>query len=330
MAELEYGNRDNLFNMMKAYGKGGDLLEMAQNLAETLDMVRDMPAYPATGIMEHQGARFVALPTGQVVSVGGGWTAGFADLQPYTEGMMEVHSRYQVPMTALDKIDNKGEYVGIQESAHEEGLIQGWGNTLIRGDDTQAPERITGLQNRAPWNSLAQTNYVFDVGGSSNLRSGWLMNPGKYKVHIIYPKNHDSFGIKRTPKGEVFVAASSTDANASGSRWDHITEFEYIGGINIHDQKCVKRICNIDNTLANMTTTLVRKVIQARLRHNMPGPWFLYVDYSVYTQLVIMAGEKNNVYFSPNNPYKTNLPMIGADIIVRRMDALETAETAVA
>jgi hypothetical protein len=50
--------------------------------------------------------------------------------------------------------------------------------------------------------------------------------------------------------------------------------------------------------------------------------WFLYCDPLIYTQLVILAGEKANVRYSVDNPYRVELPMIG-DIMVRRMDALD-------
>ena len=72
MAELEYGNRDNLFNVMKAHAPDGTLLDMSINLTERNDMIRDFPTYPSNNNMTHKGVRWETLPTGTVTVVGGG------------------------------------------------------------------------------------------------------------------------------------------------------------------------------------------------------------------------------------------------------------------
>jgi hypothetical protein len=251
-------------------------------------------------------------------------------LQPFTANLGILRNRYQVPADVLKSQNEPANYRRAQEKAHVEGMSQGVALALVAGNDAAAPEKIDGLQNTAPWNTLT-ANYVYNVGGASNLRSAWLMNPGMANVHLVHPKFDANAGISRVDKGEVFVAASGTDANASGNRWDVVTEFEWTFGIVVQDQRAVKRICNIDSNLSAMTTDLIQNIIRARHRHNVSGDygWFLYCDPLVYTQLVIMAGDKANVRYSADNPYRIELPMIG-DIIIRRMDALDTDETAVA
>jgi hypothetical protein len=324
MAELEYGNRDNLFNMAKAHGKDGSLLDMSINLAEKNDLIRDLPSYPANGGRTHTGVRWSSLPTGTIISVGGGWSASFGDLQPYTANTCIMKSRYQAPVDALKQEENPAEYRRAQEAAHEEGMSQSAAMTIMYGNDAADPEKIDGLSNIGPWNDLSETDYVYDMGGSSNFRSCWLVAPGLINCHLIHPKGDDNVGLSHEDKGEVFVNASDTDSGASGKRWDVITEFEWIFGIVVRDQRSVKRICNIDSSLSEISTDLIKKIIQARHRHNVTAPmgWFLYCDPLIYTQLVILAGEKANVRYSVDNPYRVELPMIG-DIMVRRMDALD-------
>lgn len=333
MAELEYGNRDNLFNMVKAHAPDGSLLDMSINLSEKNDLIRDMPSLPANGGRTHHGVRWSSLPTGTIISIGGGWSASYGDLQPYTANACIMKSRYQAPVDALKSEGEKaGDYRAEQENGHMEGMSQSAANTLIFGSNSTAPEKINGLANIAPWNDLTETEYVYDMSGSDNYRSAWLIAPGMSNVHLIHPKGEPGVGLSREDKGEVLVTASDTDSNATGKRWDVITEFEWIFGIVVRDQRAVKRICNIDSSLDEISTDLVRKIIQARLRHNVSAPmgWFLYCDPLVYTQLVIMAGDKHNVRYSADNPYRVELPMIG-DVIIRRMDALndDTNETAV-
>jgi len=325
MAELEYGNRDNLFNMAKAHAPDGTLLDMTQNLAEKNDFIRDMPSLPANGGRTHHGVRWSSLPSGTIISIGGGWTASFGDLQPFTANTCIMKSRYQAPVDALKSEGEKaGDYRREQEGAHVEGMGQSHAMTLIYGNAATAPEKINGLTNTAPWNDITETDYVYDMSGSSNLRSAWLVAPGKSNCHLIHPKGAPGAGLSREPKPDQLVTASDTDAGATGERWDVMTEFEWIFGMVVRDQKSVKRICNIDYSLSAMSTNLIRKILQARHRHNISAPngWFLYCDPLIYTQLVIMAGDKLNVNYTAANPYRTELYMIG-DIVIRRMDALD-------
>lgn len=321
MAELEYGNRDNLFNRQKASDPGGGLLDMTLNLTENNHLVTDLPAAPANKTLAQVGVRWESIPSGTFVPLGGGWTASYGRLQPYVEALGILRSRYQVPVDVAMAEADPDEYMLGQEKAHQEGMSQSAANSLIFGSRATAPEKINGLSSRAPWNDVSETDYVYDMGGSSNLRSAWLINPGMSRVHLLYPKYHASKGVVREHMGKVFVDATDTDANASGKRWDYVTEFSWQYGLCIRDQRAVKRIPNIDSSLSAISTTLIHKIHQARLLHEIGGTWFLYCDAKVYTQMLILAEDKQNVRYSPDNPYRVSLPMVG-DVIIRRMDAL--------
>ena len=130
-------------------------------------------------------------------------------------------------------------------------------------------------------------------------------------------------------KGEVFVQdPTASTLDAAEGRWDIIIEFMLQEGFVIRDQRAVKRIANIP---AGATTTpgaaLINNVIRASLKHsvNMSKTWFLYCDADVYTQLVLGANDKLKVHTSDANIYQTMLPMIGPNVIIRRLDALNHA-----
>ena len=75
------------------------------------------------------------------------------------------------------------------------------------------------------------------------------------------------------------------------------------------------------------TADFINNVIRAANYHTMPGdmPWNLYCDAQLYTQLVIGANSTLMVYTSDQNIYRTKLLMIGDNVIVRRLDALNYA-----
>ncbi|MHC4371087.1 MAG: major capsid protein [Planctomycetota bacterium] len=340
MAELEFGNRDNIFNTMQAFGPDGTLLEIAQNLVEVNDLIRDLPVFPANENLSHTGSRWDSLPEASFIDIGDAVTASFGRLSKYREVMGILKSKYQIPedvLKAQGSPDDMARYRTDQERAHQEGMTQGLCNTLIRGTSAAAPEKLTGILNRAPWNAASNDTYVFDVGGTTNLRHALLIKPGRTTFHLLHPKYHATKGIVRIDRGSVPTTVTTTDVNgtANAVRFDIMTDFEWWVGWNIANQKAVKVIANIDITYTNITELLIRKIVEARHIHTVvssmrgavnperpvEAPWFLYCDPYVYIQLVTLAMNKFNVRYSKDNPYKIELPMIG-DIIIRRMEAL--------
>ena len=100
-------------------------------------------------------------------------------------------------------------------------------------------------------------------------------------------------------------------------------------GFVIRDQRAVKRLANIPaGPTTSPSNVLIDNVIRAVNKHsvNMGKMWFLYCDADVFTQLALAA---NDVAFrvrdTDQNIFKTNLTMIGPNVVVRRLDALNHA-----
>lgn len=346
MAENEYGNRENIFNMMQAFSVDGQYLEMAQNLVQVNDLLRYTPTFPANENLSHRGARYDSLPEAVYSALGDAVTSSFARISSYREVLGILRSRWQCPediLKAQGEPSQMDRFRTGQERANIEGMTQGQAQALLRGASAANHERLDGIFQRAPWNSITNTTYVFDAGGTgSTLRSALLIKPGQDTFHLLHPKYHATKGIERIDRGSVPVLVTTTDANgtSNATRFDVMTDFEYWGGWNIVNQKAIKRIVNIPVDYASLSALIVRKIIEARHRHSvissMPGavnpqmmveaPWHLYCDPLVYTQLVDYTLGKLNVNYTANNPYKIELPMIG-DIIILRMDALDEDES---
>ena len=327
MAELEYGNRDNLFNAMKAKAPSGEILDLTYRLVERDPILRDVPTYPANNGATHFGHRWLTDITPTVSVVGGGWTSSVAQGQQYDEDMVLVRSRYQCPADVLQHMGSgAAAYRDAQEGIHEKSMQRGWTSTIIRGTAAGSNKLVNGMASRAPWNAIT-TDYCVDMGGSTNLRSMWLVNPGAAKFHLIHNPNNPTLGVKRTPKPQQLVTVTDTDANGSGKRWDEITEFEFEHGICICENMAIKRIANNDHT-ATITAATIEKIIELRLIHDnfLDGQWFLWCDPRMFINLIKLAQTEMNVIYSSDNPYRVNLPMIG-DIIVRNIEALNYDDT---
>lgn len=349
MAELEFGNRDNIFNMAQAFTQDGKVLNFAHNLVEVNDLVRDMPALPTNeGNLAFRGARWDSLPAGTFIALGDGVTAQKGTLQSYREVIGILQSRYQVPVMELQAMGGPAEMAKYREKqirAHHIGMSQGLSNALINGAAGANHEKLDGLFQRAPWNSIANTEYVFDAGGTgATLRSALLVKPGPETFTLLYPKDHPQKGIVEQDKGEEPVTVTTTDANGTSNavRYDLVTMFNWWVGWQIENQKAIKRIVNIPITFATLTETIIRKIFEARYIHTIissmadpqsgnaeyrvEAPWYLYVDPYVFIQLASLKLGRVNVQYSVDNPWKISQLQID-DIIIRRMETLNANES---
>jgi hypothetical protein len=157
---------------------------------------------------------------------------------------------------------------------------------------------------RAPWNAV-DSEFCWDVGGTgTDLRSAWLICPGPTRVHLIHNPNHPTAGIEFEDKGE----SREVDPNDSTKhRWILTHEYMIQQGLCIRDQRSVKRIANVQCAASDYSgADAINEAIN-------------------YTQLVLATNDKLKVYTSDRNIYQTALPMIGPNIVIRRMDALNHA-----
>ena len=122
-------------------------------------------------------------------------------------------------------------------------------------------------------------------------------------------------------------------------RWDIRIEFALQKGILIRDQRALKRIVNVPCGPTDIPgADLINQIIEASIinaptggtiqveaegrKTDTPAPWLLMCDERLYAKLVIEANNKLMVFQSPENIYRTKLPMIGDNIIIARWDAL--------
>lgn len=327
--------RANLFDVVKLKAPDSSAVSVTNTLIETNDLIKDLPALPSNGGLFHQGVRTAALPSGSLVNVGGTWAASKSERTPFVEALATLRSRFQCPKDVLqtEGAEVSQALVSQESEDHIEGMGQSWVNLLLEGPSAPQQNAIVGLMGRAPWNAV-DSEFTYDVGGTgSDLRSAWLVQPGPTTVHLIYNPNHPTMGVEMTDKGEHFVQAFGSDPspanlNVVEGRWDIIIEFMLQQGICIRDQRAVKRICNVPcGATDSPGADLINNVIRASLKHNVRASkmWFLYCDADLYTQLVLGANDKLKVFDSDKNIYQTKLPMIGPNVIIRRMDALNHA-----
>jgi len=352
MSAISLASAGNILDVLKFKAPNGSAVDRVVNTLVEIDpFSKDMPALPANAGLTHSGLRLIQLPTGYLVDVGGSWKESKAEFEPFVEGLCTIRSTYSAP---TDTFEQETEAVGralLQANldAHVAALNQGVTNIMISGSTTPNMSAIVGLMERAPYNAV-DNKFTFSLEGTGNdLRSAWLMKPGIDTVHALYNPNHPTLGIEQKEMPITKVTGLGTGGDEH--RWDMNVEFRIIKGICIRDMTAVKRIANIPCGAADYPgEDLINMAIEASIINATKQPglgqalgtaepdilntWMLYLDERLYAKVVRAQNDKIMVYQSAENIYRTKLPMIGDNIIVRRMDALNheigSGESAVA
>jgi hypothetical protein len=332
----------NIYDALKFKLPNGSAIDNVINtLVEFDDFSKYVPAFPANNGLTHHGLRTIQLPTGYFVDIGGSWKSSKSEREPFVEGLATIRSTYQAPKDTFttEKPEIGQQLLRSEKSNHVTMMNQSVTNMLIGGSAAN-PQSVTGLMYRAPWTTY-DNKFCFSAGGSGNdLRSCWLMKPGLNTIHCLYNGNHPTLGIEMEDKGEQLITGLGTGSDEH--RWDIMIEFMIQKGICVKDMTSVKRICNVpcgvsDAPGADLVNTIIEasiinapkaSIIEATVNGNvteLAAPWLLFCDERLYAKLVIAANNKLFVYQSEENIYRTRLPMIGSNIIIMRMDALNHA-----
>lgn len=343
MSTLTLATFGNIFDVLKFKSPNGTPIDSVVNtLAERDDFTRLMPAYPANNGLTHHGLRTVSLPTGYKVAIGGSWKGSKSQREAFVETLCTIRSTYQAPK---DTFTTERPEVGMrllsaEKTDHVMALNQSIMNLMISGETDPTLDGIVGLMKRTAY-ATYDNKFCFSAGGSgSDLRSCWLIKPGINTVHTLYNPNHPTLGVEMDDKGEVKVTNDDDSTIPAGEhRWDVMIEFMLQKGLCIRDQRAVKRIANVACGVSDYPgADLINTVIEASIINaptngtlemsangnvtEVASPWLLFCDERLYAKLVVAANDKLMVYTSDANIYKTKLPMIGSNIIVCRMDAL--------
>jgi len=228
-----------------------------------------------------------------------------------------------------------------QKASHVMALIQGKRNLMLNGSTAPNQSSIRGLMEMESY-ATYDGKFCFSAGGAdtnTDLRSCWLAKPGVDTVYDIHNKFHPSMGVEMDDKGEQLITGLGTSSDEH--RYDLFIEFMLQSGFVVEDQRALKRICNVecgttdnpgqslidaitDASIINAPTggTLMSYDTEGNVVEELQSPWILYCPERLYSKLVKSQNDKLFVYTSEENIYRTKLRMIGDDIIIARMDAL--------
>lgn len=335
MATLYASNPLGLVELAKR-SNNGQLLEIAEVMDKTNDLLKDAVFVEANDMTCHKGTVRTNLPAGTWRRFNGGVAATASQTEKVSEsiGMLENYSELDVDEVKI--APNPQQFRQDEDTAFFEGMAQDIASAVFFGNQLENNEKFTGLYARyggcvagtpVGGASIISANAnIISAGGSAANSSIWIIQWGRKKVSMIYPRGGSANLITHRDLGE------STKSYTSGSSTLMLqvmrSHFQAKLGLFVHDTRCVKRICNVP-TGGDETTKIENYIIKALNKMPYGGAGaVIYCNSDVQSLLEISALRRSNVLYYPVNWYGEQVLSFRGKPI-RRCDAIGSAETTI-
>lgn len=308
-------------------GRNGKALTVAQLLAQTNDIIADMPYVDANEGLTHKILQQVGLPEAYWAQINKGIPDSKAKQIAVKEGTAILQS--------LQNTDTRMPDVNVIRSNNMVASMSSLANKMASEffyGTAANPEGLVGLSARYSSSSSGNGQNIIKMGGSgADNASIWLIGLGRRAIYGILPKDY-SAGIKHKDQGMHPVVDG--DGN---SYMAHRDEYMFASGLAVEDWRCAVRICNIDVSVVGAdpdgsSVSLNNAIIKASHRVpslTMPGvKYYLYMNADMLTALDTQRTNKSNGFLNVREVDGV-MRNYWRDIPVRRCDALLSTESAV-
>ncbi len=320
------------------------LIQRSETLVRGEPMMEDAVVQTANEKLGNYGLRQQALPSGELVYLGGYVGGGISQYEPYTEGMATVKKKLEVDEDTLE-MQGMSWLVDTAVPDMREGLKQSCSLQLLDGDGSN-PKSFDGINVRRTYaDNEGGDGYsaknpdpttgahfgVYSAGGSGNYTTRIVaIQWGKKKASLITPMGDPNMGLHESPLKEV---EQNDPGDTSKSRTIYRKYFRRRFGFNLETERALGVIRNIPTALSSIATAaIIEQLLYQMLNEWFKGPetiW-LYVPERVETILMMMMNNKDNVWLSRDNPYRMDIPSWAGKYPIRRCEAISMTETAVA
>ena len=232
----------------------GQLMEIAEILAEENSVTEDMVVLPC-----NKQASFVAavrdrLPTPDWVATGEGVDPKTSTVRNLTFSTGKMRMLCEIPKDAVEIGGNSKGIKYQEEKAFVQAMNIEMADTVFYGDEGKNPREFNGLSRYYNKKNLNNNKAIHDAGGTgSRLRSIWIVDWDPMGVHGIYPEDVPG-GIQRVDLGNQMDQTAPLIGNTSqrtGRQPIISSYYDWSLGLVVKNWGYASRICNID--LATLT-----------------------------------------------------------------------------
>lgn len=312
VSQLGYSTFMDIVSNYSSTDAGAQFVMPKRVLDRMTPLVRMLPLKPSNNILSNIAVRTDSLPVASTRRWNEGIKATASKNTPLNDPIALFEDYSEVDKDLWEIQNNPNAWRADQDMNHIEGLFQLLESMLFYGSLTLNPGAFNGLATR--FNNLesypnGDTSWQPNVwnGGqtSGNCTSAWMIEFGDDTVYGIYPPNSPA-GLNVRDLGEITKElASGTGAVGQNYMYQVLrTMLRWYLGIQIGDERCVQRICNINPVGFSGPNGFDESVfIEAKnwlpRGGEAPGT-IIMVNRALKSQIDIRAvSQKINTYFTP-------------------------------
>jgi len=311
VSQLGYSTFADIVSNYSSTDAGASFVNPARVLDRMTPLVKMLPMRPSNNIMSNIATRTDSLPVASTRRWNEGVKATTAKNTALNDpiAMFEDYSEVD---KALWKIQNNpNAWRADQDMNHVEGLFQLMESMLFYGSLATNPGAFNGLATRfnnlesLPNGDSSWVPNVWNGGASSgNATSLWMIEFNSESAYGIFPPNTRA-GLDVEDLGEVTKELSSGTGSVGQNYLLQVlrTHLTWWMGMQVQDERCVQRICNINPAALSQNNFDENILIQAKnwlpRAGEAPGTC-IFVNRALKTQIDIRAvSQKINTYFTP-------------------------------
>ena len=304
------GSLPNLYDLSQLQKPGGGMMDMIFSMTEMQDILKDAPFYPANDKTSHVYVRNGGLVSGTWVQLNDGITASKGAIVPGRAEIGMLESRLVIDERFMDIETNFETFVTRMAYSHYEGLAQKMADAMTVGTLSggyQFNSMEAHMASSAQTDQFGQKMCHTYGGTGSDLASILAIDWGPDSVYMVYPEGKAFAGVQVKERG----IDQATGENSS-TMYGYTADFKWYSGLVIADDRCIRRICNIDsagvtnNLLASTTWGYVNPLIEALVSmKDMGRKAKLYMNRTIWSQLWKASKDRANVNYSAPNPWQS-------------------------
>jgi hypothetical protein len=311
----------NLAEVQKRAGYDNSAAVIGE-LSKRNDFLMDVPWYPSSHGAYHKYLQATRLGDGTFGKANGPVAVIASQAEEMTEptklyeGDSPVDDRLLIAATDPMKVRDS------EDALNLEGLIQGWIDKLIYGNEITTPDGFKGFSRRRP--KLA-TYCVGGGGTGSDLTSMYLFEFGPAGFYLAYPEGAGTPGMKNEDRGRNYIAAPT----GTGNYWAWVRHYEIWAALVLRDERAMLRYANIESAGSSNIFSPTTFITLKNKLPSMGTNAVAYANRTLKAQIEADAYNKSNASYSISDIEGFGPVARVAGVPVRVMEGLLDTETAI-
>jgi hypothetical protein len=308
VSQLGYSTFTDIIQNYSSTDAGAKFVLPTRVLDRMTPLVRMMPMKASNNVLSNIAVRTDSLPVASTRRWNEGIKPTASKNIPLNDPIALFEDYSEVDKDLWEIQNDPNMWRMDQDMNHMEGLFQLLESTLFYGSLSNNPGSFNGLATR--FNNLEsypngdqswQPNVWNGGATTGNVCSAWMIEFGEESVYGIYPPNTPA-GLTVRDLGEITKEISSATGSQGLNYMYQVlrTMLRWYMGMQVADERCVQRICNINPTALSSNNFDENIFIEAKnwLPRNGEGSGtVIFVNRALKTQIDIRAvSQKINAY----------------------------------